>query len=55
MVGKGILSILFGVLCFTVFNIPGHPELSFVLVELVLMVIWVPILTVRVVDWWVEH
>ena len=50
MVGKGILSILFGVLCFTVFKIPGYPGVSEALFEMALTVIWVPGLTVQLVS-----
>ena len=55
MVGKGILSILFGVLCFTVFKIPGYPGVSEALFEMALTVIWVPGLTVQLVDFLVER
>ena len=55
MVGKSILSFLFGVLCFTVCKIPGYPGVSEALFEMVLTVIWVPGLTVRFVDFLVER
>ena len=55
MVRKGIQSILFGVLCITVFKIPGYPGVSEALFEMALTVIWVPGLTVQLVDFLVER
>ena len=55
MVGKCILSILAAVLCYTVFKIPGYPGVSEALFEMVLTVIWVPGLTVQLVDFLVER
>ena len=55
MTCKMIASFLFGVLCFTVFKIPGYPGVSEALFEMVLTVIWVPGLTVQLVDFLVER